>query len=153
MEDRATRGLIEPSLRALEDAWNRGDGAAWGEKCTGDVDFINLLGMYVKGRALVAAMHEKIFQGPYKGSTLKFTAEQASALSNDAVLAIVPAELQIPQGAVKGFVRTVATMVFVRNEGEWLVSHFHNTKREATEPDHTAIMANVFKTGEKPSTL
>ena len=149
MEDRAARGLIEPSLRALEDAWNRGDGAAWAEKCTADVDFINLLGMYVKGRTAVAAMHEKIFQGPYKGSTLKFTVEQVRTFSNDAVLAIVPAELQIPQGAVKGFVRTVATIVFVRNDGEWLVSNFHNTKREATEPDHTAIMTNVFKAGEK----
>jgi uncharacterized protein (TIGR02246 family) len=124
-------------------------GAAWGEKCTADVDFINLLGMYVKGRAAVAAIHEKIFQGPYKASTLKCAVEHVRAFSNDAVLAIVPAELQIPQGAVEGFVRTVATIVFVRNGDEWLVAHFHNTKREATQTDHTAIMTRVFEAGEE----
>ena len=149
MNDHEARQLVEPTIKALEDAWDRGDGAAWAEKCTADVDFINLLGMYVKGRPIVAAMHEKIFRGPYAGSTLKFELELVRPLSNDAVLAIVPGELQIPEGEVKGFVRTVATILFVRYEDEWQVASFQNTKREATNPDHTAIMAGVFTAGER----
>ncbi len=149
MNDHEARQLVESTIKALEDAWDRGDGAAWAAKCTADVDFINLLGMYVKGRPIVAAMHEKIFRGPYAGSTLKFELELVRPLSNDAVLAIVPGELQIPEGEVKGFVRTVATILFVRYEDEWQVASFQNTKREATNPDHTAIMAGVFTAGER----
>jgi hypothetical protein len=65
-------------------------------------------------------------------------------LSNDSVLAIVPGELQIPAGPVKGTVRTVATLLFVQWEGDWLIASFQNTKREATALDHTATMLDVF---------
>lgn len=134
---------IEPTLRALEEAWARGDGASWAQKCTADVDFINLLGIRVKGRDAVAGMHEKIFRGPYAGSKLKFVVEHLRVLSDDKLLAIVASELQIPGGPVKGIVRTIATMLIVRDEDRWLVASFHNTKREATQPDHTAVMLDA----------
>ena len=143
MSDDLARETIEPALDALEEAWGRGDAAAWSAKCTPDVDFINLLGMYVKGREQVSAIHEKIFKGPYANSTLKFTVEHARALSDDRVLAIVGGELQIPAGPVKGIVRTVATALFERKNREWLLANFHNTKREATQADHTAVMLDA----------
>jgi uncharacterized protein (TIGR02246 family) len=89
-------------------------------------------------------MHDKIDRGPYAGSTLRFTLQHLRVLSNDSVLAIVPGELQIPAGPVKGTVRTVATMLFVQCEGDWLIASFQNTKREATAPDHTATMLDAF---------
>ena len=149
MEDHEARQLVGPTIKALEHAWDRGDGAAFAAKCTADVDFINLLGMHVKGRQAVAATHEKIFRGPYAASTLKFGLEHVRPLSNDGVLAIVSGELKIPGGEVKGFMRTVATILFVRHEDEWQVASFQNTKREATNPDHTAIMAGVFTADER----
>ena len=142
-ENDAARRSIEPTLRALEEAWGRGEGSAWAAKCTPDVDFINLLGMYVKGGPAVAEIHERIFHGPYAGSTLKFDIEHVRRLADDQILAIVPGELQIPAGPVKGLVRTVATMLFMRVDGVWLLASFHNTKREATEPDHTRIMTDA----------
>jgi uncharacterized protein (TIGR02246 family) len=145
MNDAAARELLESSLGALEEAWNRADATSWAAKCTPDVDFINLLGMYVKGRAAVEEIHEKIYRGPYAGSTLTLTLEHLRVLSNDAVVAIVPGELRVPAGPVKGTIRTVATMLFVKLEGHWFVASFQNTKREATQPDHTAKMLDVFR--------
>ena len=101
MEDHEARQLVGPTIKALEHAWDRGDGAAFAAKCTADVDFINLLGMHVKGRQAVAATHEKIFRGPYAASTLKFGLEHVRPLSNDGVLAIVSGELKIPGGEVR----------------------------------------------------
>ncbi|HEY6449540.1 MAG TPA: SgcJ/EcaC family oxidoreductase [Candidatus Cybelea sp.] len=143
MEDAVAVRSIEPTLRALEGAWSRGDGSAWAQKCTEDVDFINLLGIYVKGRDAVVGMHDKIFKGPYAGSKLKLVVEHVRVLSEDKLLALVASELQIPEGPVKGIVRTIATVLIVRDENDWLVASFHNTKREATQADHTAIMLDA----------
>ena len=144
MEVSAAKASIQPTIDALNAAWNRADAEAFAAKCTSDVDFINLLGMYVKGRAAVASMHEKIYKGPYARSTLYFSVEHVRPVLPNAVLAIVHGELQIPSGPVKGLVRTIATVLFVRKQSEWYVASFQNTKKEATAANHTAIMLETF---------
>ena len=144
MNDATALKSVEALLRELEAAWDRGNAPAWSARCTPDVDFINLLGMYVQGPAEVAAVHQKIFKGPYKDSTLKFTVDRLRVLADDAVLAIVPGELRIPAGPVKGVVRTIATMLVVRRGDAWLLASFQNTKREATAADHTATMLDAI---------
>jgi uncharacterized protein (TIGR02246 family) len=145
----STKESIQPTIDALNAAWNRGDGKAFAAQCTEDVDFINLLGMHVKGRAAVIGMHETIFKGPFAGSTLEFSIECVRAVANDAIVAVVPGELEIPSGPVKGHVRTVATVLFVREESEWHVASFQNTKREATEPNYTRVMLETFSEKSK----
>ena len=100
MNDAITPGL-QATFASLSDAWKDGDGAAFAECCTEDVDFINLLGMHVKGRRAVAELHEKIFSGPYKGSTVAFTIESVRTISPSASLVIAPSRLDIPSGPVK----------------------------------------------------
>ena len=139
-----TRESIQPVIEALETAWNRGDGEAFAALCTPDVDFINLLGMYVKGRAPVAGLHEKILNGPYAGSTLAFSIEHVRPLSSDAALAVVSGELQVPSGPVQGLIKTVATVLFVRQDSEWRVASFQNTKREAGQANFSAIMLETL---------
>ena len=80
MSDPTTQG-IRATFASLSDAWKKGDGAAFSECCTEDVDFINLLGMHVKGRRGVAELHEKIFRGPYKDSTVEFTIQSIRFIS------------------------------------------------------------------------
>ncbi len=134
---------IQPVIAKLEEAWRKGDSTAWSAACTPDVDFVNLLGMYVTGRDAVTAMHERIFKGPYLNSKVAFTPQHVRSLSDDAVLAIVPNAVQVPSGPVAGTVSCIATMLFVRGDDGWYVASFHNTKREATQPNHTAIMAET----------
>ena len=140
MDLHSAQDSIRRALDELTTAWNRGDGEAFAAVCTADVDFINILGMHVKGRGPVAELHDKIFKGPYLDSTLAFSVDKVRPLSNDAVLAIVPGELQIPSGPVQGVVKTVATVLFVRDGSEWRVASFQNTRREATQQNHSAIM-------------
>jgi uncharacterized protein (TIGR02246 family) len=138
---------LQPTIDALNAAWNRADGEAFAARCAPDVDFINLLGMYVKGRTAVVGMHGIIFKGPYAGSTLKFSIEHVRVLSPNVIVAIVPGELHVPAGPVKGLIRTVATMVFERDGTNWYVASFQNTKREASQADLTKIMADAFAKG------
>jgi uncharacterized protein (TIGR02246 family) len=139
MEGPAIREL-ERTFSALSEAWKRGDGEAFAQWCTGDVDFINLLGIHVKGRPAVVAMHEKIFQGPYRGSTVAFTIESVRAIAPEMVLAIVPSRIDVPTGPVQGIVLSVASVLLVREGDRWKVASFHNTRREATQKNHLSIM-------------
>lgn len=132
---------IRPVLDRLEDAWDNGDGADFAAACSADVDFIDLLGIYVQGRAAVEATHQTVLRGPYAGSTLRFSVERVRVLSDATIVAIVPGELRIPAGPAAGLVRTVATMLFVRRAGGWELASFHTTRRESTQPDHTATAA------------
>jgi len=136
----ATSQGIEATFAGLSDAWRNADGAAFAECCTEDVDFINLLGMHVKGRHAVTELHEKIFRGPYKDSTVAFTIESVRSISPNAVLVIAPSRIDLPSGPVKGIVLSIASILFVRDGDDWKLANFHNTRREATEAHHLAIM-------------
>lgn len=141
----ATIKGIRATLASLSDAWKNGDGAAFSECCTEDVDFINLLGMHVKGRSSVAEMHEKIFRGPYKDSNVGFTIQSVRFITPDASLVIAPARIDVPSGPVKGIVSSIASILFVRDDNRWKVANFHNTRREATQADHLAIMRDAVR--------
>ncbi len=144
MSDAITQGIAE-TFERLSDAWKNGDGEAFAQCCTEDVDFINLLGMHVKGRRAVAELHDKIFRGPYKDSTVAFTIASVRAISPNAVLAIAPSQIDIPSGPVKGIVLAVASVLLVRNGDGWKLANFHNTRREATEADHLGIMREAVR--------
>ncbi len=63
-------------------------------------------------------------------------------LSEDKLLALVASEFKFRK-PVKGIFRTIATVLIVRDQNDWLVASFHNTKREATQANHTAIMLDA----------
>ena len=48
-------------LRQLEDAWNAGDGAAFGAPFAEDADFVDIRGDHHRGRAAIAQGHRAIF--------------------------------------------------------------------------------------------
>ena len=136
---------LEATFNGFREAWKIGDGAGVAEWCTDDVDFINILGMHVKGRPAVAELHNKILSGPYKDSTVTFTIESVRTIAPNAALVIAPGRVDVPAGPVKGIVSTVASVLLVRDGDRWKIANFHNTKREATQPDHLAIMRDAVK--------
>jgi uncharacterized protein (TIGR02246 family) len=126
---------VRVALDALEIAWKDSDGDAFAAACTADVDFVNILGMHVRGRAEVSALHDKIFKGPYAGSTVRFSIDRIRIVSEDWVLAIVPGNVDIPDGPARGRVTTVATVLLKREGAQWSIASFHNTRRESTVAD------------------
>jgi uncharacterized protein (TIGR02246 family) len=144
-DEDATRS-VRLALDALEVAWRNSDGEAFAAACTADVDFVNILGIYVRGRPAVSALHDRIFKGPYAGSTVRFSVDSVRRISGDAVLAIVPGEVQIPAGPARGSVITVATVLVARDGADWKIASFHNTKRESTAADLTSTLIAAHAT-------
>ena len=142
---------IQATFDRLSQAWQRADGAGFAAACTDDVEFINLLGMHVTGRAAVAQLHATIFHGPYANSTVAFTIDHLRQTSADSVLVIAPSRLDIPAGPVKGTVLSIASVLLVRDGERWAVAHFHNTRREASAADHTQVMREAIERPKTPA--
>jgi hypothetical protein len=53
--------VAETIMQRLELAWNRADGAAFGEPFSADADFVAIRGDLHTGREAIAAGHQQIF--------------------------------------------------------------------------------------------
>jgi uncharacterized protein (TIGR02246 family) len=120
--------------RALTDAWNAGDGAAFARSFTEDAEFVNIFAMHVTGRSDVAKLHQTIFEGIYRGSVAEFTMVKLRPLGEGAAVALIKAKVDAPEGPMAGGVRTLITGVLVREDGGWQIAAFQNTREQA--PPH-----------------
>ena len=111
----------------LENAWNSADGAAFVAPFAEDADFVNVLGMHVRGRDAIAAGHEQIFRTVYAGSKVAYRVEGARLLRPDVALVHVQAGLDVPGGPMAGHHAARYSMVLTRDGGEWRIASFHNT--------------------------
>lgn len=149
MHETTPDAIVSSLFEQVCDVWKKGDGAAFAALCTEDCDFINLLGMYSHDRATIAELHRRIFAGPYAGSTLTVTPERSEWLADGVILAQVPNELRIPSGPVQGIVRCIASVVVVRDGPSWRMRCFHNTRREVTQAQHSAIMLDAVTRSDR----
>jgi uncharacterized protein (TIGR02246 family) len=116
-------------VKTLEDAWNAGDGDAWGAQFAEDADFVTVRGDYFRTRTAITQGHQAIFTTIYKGSVNQYELLRARPLGDDLILAHARAKLSVPGGPLAGEYQAVFSMVLEREAGGWLVTSFHNTYR------------------------
>jgi uncharacterized protein (TIGR02246 family) len=116
---------------ALADAWNAADGAAFAREFTDDADFVNIFAFHGVGREAIAKQHDMIFTTIYRGSHSTFTVKKVRSLGDDAGVALIVSELDVPQGPMAGKLRALATTVLVRDGDRWKIASFHNTREQA----------------------
>jgi uncharacterized protein (TIGR02246 family) len=124
-------GSIADEAQALatqmENAWNSADGPAFVAAFAEDADFVNVLGMHVRGRDAIAAGHDQIFRTVYAGSRVAYRVESTRLLRPDVALVHVEAGLDVPGGPMAGHHDARYSMVLTRDGGEWRIASFHNT--------------------------
>ncbi len=112
----------------IENAWNRGDGSAFGNAFGDATDFVDIRGVrHHGGPADIGADHQGIFDTIYKRSVIRYEAEQARSLGDGIVLANGRATLDAPGGPLAGMHHAVSTVVIVHMGGTWKATAFHNT--------------------------
>jgi uncharacterized protein (TIGR02246 family) len=121
------RQVSETILRQLEEAWNAADGAAFAVPFTEDADFVAVRGDYNSGREAIARGHQAIFDGIYRGSTVRRELIQARALTEDVILAHSTQVMDAPSGPLAGTHKATATMVLVRTAEGWRIAAYQNT--------------------------
>ena len=120
------RATAESLITRLQDAWNAGDGAAFGAPFAPDADFVDIRGQRHTGPA-IAAGHQRIFDTIYAGSMVRYTLLDARELDERVILAHVRGHLSVPAGPLAGELDALASIVVVRDGDEHRIAAFHNT--------------------------
>jgi uncharacterized protein (TIGR02246 family) len=121
------RTALESVVKALEAAWNAGDGARFGAPFAADADFVTIRAEHLRGRDAIAAGHAGIFQTIYAGSVNAFTLDSARLIRPDVALVHVRAVLDVPAGPLAGRHNATYSMILTRTAAGWGIASFHNT--------------------------
>jgi uncharacterized protein (TIGR02246 family) len=112
----------------IQDAWNRGDGRAFGAAFGADTEFVDIRGIrHHGGPDQIGADHQGIFDSIYKGSVIRYDLERARMVGTDVILANGQATLDSPTGPLAGIHHSVITVVLTPHGDQWRAIAFHNT--------------------------
>lgn len=135
---------VRKTVAGFPAAWNSHDMAAFGKLFTVDADFVNVAGVWWRGRTEIQRQHvwahgaipidtqgfdaaARAHYGIFKDSRLQFKSIDVRFLRKDVAVAHVSSELL-------GDARTatprvgVLTFVLTRQDGEWLIAAAQNTE-------------------------
>ena len=119
--------IAQTIMQRLETAWNRADGAAFGEPFSADADFVAIRGDLHTGREAIAAGHQQIFDTIYAGSTARYEVLQARELDEQVIVAHIRGTIDAPGGPLAGQHACTITVVLLRHDDEYEITAFHNT--------------------------
>lgn len=124
---------IEAVLAALSESWNRHDMVAYASHFCAHADFVNVLGMHLRGRSAIEAQHVAIHKTVFRNSQLQVLEQTVRFLTPEVVVAHVQWQMTghdtsltkewQPGAARKG----VLTAVLVPEGGVWRITALHNT--------------------------
>jgi uncharacterized protein (TIGR02246 family) len=106
---------------------------------TPDVSWVNIVGMWWRGRPQVQTAHQQIFDRMFKGVPFKQGDVTIRAITPDVALVNVYYEVGAfypPDGVNRGTNkmgddRNLLTLVMVKKQGKWLLTAGHNTPVDA----------------------
>jgi len=129
MSGQTAEEIARRILDRLSEAWNAGDGAAFGEPFAADADFVAIRGDHHHGRDAIGQGHQALFETIYQGSTVEYGLRHAQALANGVILVLARGALTAPGGPLAGEHTSTISLVLVRpgQEADWQISLFHNT--------------------------
>ncbi len=115
-------------LEHMEQAWNRADGAAFGEVFADETDFVDIWGTHHQGDgAAIGHGHQMIFDSVYAGSTVCYQLEAARVVAPGCIVALANATLKAPSGPLQGVNHSRFTVIITEQGDRWAVTAFQNT--------------------------
>lgn len=114
----------------LGKAWNEHNGQAFGLCFTEDADYVTFNGQHIKGRQDIAEIHQKLFDGVLRGSSMVDGGSiQIRFLTPDIAVAqcVGAIKLRWQKKAPKNR-DSINTNVIVNEKGDWKIAAFHNCR-------------------------
>ena len=122
---------VQALLHQIEIAWNRSDSesiAAWFRE---DAILIQIYGGQLDGRAAIEASHRAILDTIYKGSHATFTPRSIRFVRPDVAIVFAHARVSFTEGNEAREVETRPTLTVVKEQGQWQIVAFQNTRISA----------------------
>jgi len=135
---------VRKTVAGFSAAWNSHDMVAFGKLFASDADFVNVAGLWWRGRKEIQMQHawthgaipidtpgfdaaDRPYYGIFKSSSLQIKSIDVRFLRKDVAVAHVRCELLGDARTANPRV-TVLTLVLTRQDGEWLIAAAHNTE-------------------------
>jgi uncharacterized protein (TIGR02246 family) len=128
--DRATdEKAIRLVVKEYETLWNKHDMTSFGDLFTDDAEWVNVVGHVWRGKADIQKAHQIVHATNFKNRNMQLDNLTVRFIRPDVAVSIVrwtldgfeaPDGRQFPKGP------NVATLVFVKQDGEWLISSGEN---------------------------
>lgn len=124
VDPQADAAAIRALLDQLTEAWNRGDGAAYGALFTEDASYITYLGTLYTGSHDIGRAHQALFDSFLKGTRL--ASEIVGIRFHGADTAVVTTRGDTYKNK-PAKLRKLQTFTVVRIGGRWRIAAFQNT--------------------------
>jgi uncharacterized protein (TIGR02246 family) len=118
----------------LAAAWSAGDATGYGALFTEDADYVVFNGVHLKGRQAIVDTHRWLFDGPLKDTRIAGSTADGPVsfrFVRPDVAIMVSTGGMVPPGEASPAEGAVQTTVFVKNNGEWQLASFQNTRKSA----------------------
>jgi uncharacterized protein (TIGR02246 family) len=137
-DEKAVRAATE----ALVTSWNKHNYANLSSYATADADWVNIVGMWWKGRDAVQKAHQVYHERMFKNTPLTTETITVRFITPD--VAIVHHLTKIgafttPSGHKAGNDQNLATLVFVKQRGKWLLTAGQNVPVDASAAKHDPV--------------
>jgi uncharacterized protein (TIGR02246 family) len=120
-DEDAVRGLLDK----INEAWARGDAAAYASHHTADADLIDFRGTHATGRQAIIDLLQPAFEGVLKNSRVEARIVDLRFLSSDVAVFHTKGKI-VPMGE-----DSIQTFVATKGPGGWLIAAFQNTRIQA----------------------
>ncbi len=121
---------LQSRVQAFQQAFNTHDARALAALFTDDAEFVNVLGMWWRGRAAIEAAHAKNFETILAKATLEIHSVETKQLTDDVALCMVRWRRGVTDGPSEGTLEPqtgVLTFVARRRGDDWPFAAAHNT--------------------------
>jgi uncharacterized protein (TIGR02246 family) len=125
---------IEKGVRAVvmsyAEAWNHHDMRALSELFTDDADWINIVGMYWRGKTGLVKAHDVFHRTIFRTMEIGVTDIGIRAITPDVTAAVIglrAGEYTTPDGKQRSATLDRLSLILVNHDGEWKITHGHNT--------------------------
>jgi uncharacterized protein (TIGR02246 family) len=136
-DEEAVRGLY----RELMEGWNRGSGDAFAAAFTEDGDLVAFDGTHFRGRGEIAPFHQQLFEKWLKGTRLVGRVEDVRFLGPDvALMHAVGSTVMRGKSEPSPERDSVQTLVATKEDGEWRLAAFQNTRVRPMGPNPIAFV-------------
>ena len=123
---------IQTQIDAYFTAWNKHDFSDMKNYLADTSDFVNIVGFHWKGRIDIEYAHQVVHQQMFKDKPLRKISAQIRLLTNDVAIAHVVMHLVgtviTPDGSKIGNNDALATIVFIKKNGAWLITALENVE-------------------------
>lgn len=124
-EHSADEAVIRENIKHMEDGWNTKSGALFAKPFADDADYVVINGSYIKGRAVIEAQHQRIFDTIFKETTVKLDVKQIRFIRPDVAVVHVDGHRDSSKKELVQDARF--TVVMTKEKQGWMIAAFQNT--------------------------